>query len=62
VFFLLIVVDGEIVGIWKRTVRARGIHVQLAPFHSLTARAVSGMRNALERYGTFLGVPVSIAE
>jgi hypothetical protein len=61
-FLSSIVVDGEIVGIWKRTVRARGIHVQLAPFQPLTARAVSGMRNALERYGAFLGVPVSIAE
>jgi len=57
-FLATIVVDGRIVGTWRRSVRARGLVVETAPFGILTARARRGFEAAIERYAAHLGLPL----
>jgi hypothetical protein len=63
VFLSTIVVDGQIVGTWKR-VRAtkKGVTVALMPFGSLSAATRRAARTALDRYAAFLGVEVDVAD
>lgn len=60
VFLPTIVVDGAVVGTWKRRESARKIAVNAAPFASLNERAAAGFVRALSRYGEFIGKPVEI--
>jgi hypothetical protein len=53
-----ILLDGRIVGAWKRTLRKGGVLLTfqpLAPFSEAEQRAVA---TAARRYGAFLGLPV----
>lgn len=58
IFFPTLVVDGEIVGTWKRTVSARQISVELVPFAPLSARRHAAARAQLQRYARFMGKPL----
>jgi hypothetical protein len=60
VFRPTIVVDGEVVGTWRRTTRAREIVVDAAPFAPLTRPVHEGLREAVEAYGAFLGQPARL--
>ena len=55
-----IVVDGEVVGTWKRTVRAGEIVIDAMPFHGLPAGAGPGLERAARSYGAFMGRPIRI--
>jgi hypothetical protein len=57
-FLATIVVNGEIVGTWRRTQSAKGLVVEPAPFRELTAAQQDGVRRAGSRYARFLGVPM----
>jgi hypothetical protein len=62
VFLPTIVVDGRIVGTWKRQkATTRLITVALTPFGSLSATDLRGVRTALDRYAAFTGIEVAIA-
>ena len=61
-FLPTVVVDGEVVGTWKRTDGAKRITVDLAEFTSLTKKARAGFERALTRYGAFVGKPVQLRE
>jgi hypothetical protein len=50
-----IVVDGQIVGTWSRTVRAKRIDVVAEPFGRLTKARRAGFERAARRYAGFLG-------
>jgi hypothetical protein len=54
VFFPTIVVDGEVVGTWKRKETAKRVDVELAPFGTLAQRKRADVQRELERYGTYL--------
>jgi hypothetical protein len=55
----LIVIDGQIAGVWKRTFARRGaIAVELDPFRALTRRDRGLIDAAAERYATFVGAPL----
>jgi hypothetical protein len=56
-----IVVDGEVVGIWKRERTAKRTVVTLSPHRPLSASTMRGVRNRLERYAEFLGTDVELA-
>lgn len=51
----LIVVDGEVVGLWSRTMTARKVTVTLEPFGKLAARARAGLARRVDEYGKFHG-------
>jgi hypothetical protein len=52
-----IVVDGQIVGTWKRALRKTTVVVTLEPFTPLQRAAKHAIAEAADRYGAFLGVP-----
>lgn len=59
-FLPTIVVDGEVVGTWKRSARAREVVIDLAPFATIPGAARDGLADAARAYGTFLGKPARI--
>jgi hypothetical protein len=61
-FLSTIVVDGRVVGTWKRQKATKKlITIALNPFGTLSATALRGVRTALDRYAAFTGVEVTIA-
>lgn len=54
----IIVVDGQIVGSWKRTLRKDGVVIQTDYFRPLTDEEHRAVALAARRYGDFLGLPV----
>lgn len=57
-----IVVDGEVVGTWQRTVRAREIVIEAAPFAPLPTPVRQALAIAADAYGAFIGRPARLAE
>ena len=55
-FMPTIVVNGEIVGTWKRTATARATKIAVTPFASITASVDA----AFARYGRFMATPVEV--
>jgi hypothetical protein len=60
-FLPTVVVDGQIVGTWRRTARKRSTLVELEPFTRMTARAKAGFAVAAAAWGSFRGVDVELA-
>ncbi|MGN6408781.1 MAG: winged helix DNA-binding domain-containing protein [Curtobacterium sp.] len=58
-FLPMAVVRGRVVGTWTRTERTRDVRVSVTPFEPLDGAAVRALGAAAERYGAFLGAPVS---
>jgi hypothetical protein len=57
-FLATIVVDGEIAGVWRRTVKAKGVEVALEPWGRLSATTRKGVERAAGAYADYLGVPL----
>ncbi len=58
VFRPIIVVDGQIVGTWARTARAKSLTIALQPF-APGAKLEAQVRPEAKRYRDFLGLPAS---
>jgi hypothetical protein len=61
-FLSTIVVNGEIVGTWRRSVKTKGVQVTVEPFGPLSAGARRGFERASRAYGDYLGLPVEFAD
>ncbi len=61
-FRATIVVDGEVVGTWGRTVRARETTLALAPFDRLDTGALEALTDEADRYGRYLGRRVQVED
>jgi hypothetical protein len=59
-FLPTIVVDGEVVGTWKRRVLAREVMIEPLPFSTLPDPVRVGLASAGRAYGAFLGMPARI--
>ena len=59
IFNPTIVVDSQIVGIWKRTFRNGVVTIAPSPFTSLSEATRRGIAAAAERYGRFVGMPIT---
>ncbi|MES2303864.1 MAG: winged helix DNA-binding domain-containing protein [Gemmatimonadota bacterium] len=58
IFRPMIVVDGQVVGTWKKVMKAKSVAIELAPFGKL--RATKGeITAAAQRVADFVGLPVS---
>ena len=55
----VVVVDGQIVGGWRRTL-GKTVEVVVQPLVALTTREHDLVRRAAERFGKFLGLPVRV--
>lgn len=62
IFYPIIVVDGQVVGTWKRAVGAKRITVSFTPFTPLSATTMKQLHAEAERYGKFMGQPIVFAD
>jgi hypothetical protein len=58
VFYPTIVVDGQVVGTWKRTLKKDTLAISLSPFAKLKRAETLAIAEAANRYGKFLGASV----
>lgn len=56
VFLPTIVVNGEVIGTWKRDFRSKSVSVELLPFSTLSAKANAKARQFFACYAAFLSV------
>ena len=61
VFRPMVVIDGQIVGIWKRTLKKGSVIVTPNLFKSLTKAENQALVAAVNQYGAFLGLSVELA-
>lgn len=54
----VIVIDGQIAGIWKRAIGKREVRVTLTPYAKLKRAEERAIEETASRYGKFLGAPV----
>lgn len=60
-FGIVLVIDGRIVGSWKRVIEKQHALLTLSPFRPLSEAEQRALAQAVERYGAFLGRPVVLA-
>jgi hypothetical protein len=61
IFYPTIVVDGQVVGTWKRELRKEELVVKPSPFEQLNKSETRAFASAASRYGDFLGSSVVLA-
>jgi hypothetical protein len=59
-FLATIIVDGQVVGTWKKTIRKHTVAVTLMPFLPLPTQVITQLEHAAARYGTFLGLTATV--
>lgn len=57
-FLPMMVLNGNIVGTWKRTLKKKSVHIDYAPFGKLKKSNLVAFDVAAQRYGEFLGLMV----
>jgi hypothetical protein len=58
VFSHYLVIDGWVVGTWKRTLEKRKVAIETKPFRPLSQPENEALTAAAQRFGDFLGLPV----
>jgi len=61
IFQYAIVMDGQVVGTWKRTIKKHEVVISVAPFITLTDDQHQAIIQAAQAYGKFLELPVVLA-
>lgn len=61
VFQPTLVIDGQVVGTWRRTLNKRQVLLTLKPFQPLDQTGRALVAAAAEQYGAFLGLPTALA-
>jgi hypothetical protein len=56
-----IVIDGQVAGTWKRTLKKGSVVIQPAWFTQPTNDQQAAFSKAAHQYGAFLGLPVVLA-
>ncbi|MGI8750488.1 MAG: winged helix DNA-binding domain-containing protein [Thermoleophilaceae bacterium] len=56
-----VVIDGECVGSWRRTLTAREVVVEVTLFTGLDRRQARALEGVTARFGSFLGLPATLA-
>ncbi len=60
VFNHSIVLDGHIVGMWKKIPGKKDVKIQTTIFRDLTTKEMSELNDAAQRYGKFVGLSVKV--
>jgi hypothetical protein len=60
VFRPIIVVDGQVVGIWKRTLQNDALRIEIQPFIDLDPSTKDKIAEAATRYGSFMGKEIEL--
>lgn len=58
VFSATLMMDGQVVGTWRRTLRKKSVAIELAPFEPLTAQQQELLEPAVAQYAAYLGLPM----
>jgi winged helix DNA-binding protein len=61
-FGIVIVIDGQIVGAWKRGIEKHRVLLTLEPFRALSEAEQQALNLVVQRYQAFLGKPIILAE
>ncbi len=61
IFYPTVVIDGQVVGTWKRAFQKGSVVITLEPFASLTKKERQSIAAAAERYAAFLGLPPALS-
>lgn len=56
----VMVVNGKVIGTWKRIIKKNSVEIQLKPFGKLNKSLHNDIVNAANRYGKFLGLTVNL--
>jgi len=56
----LIILDGQLAGTWKRTIRKNIVTVDMNPFKNLSDDENHALTMAGQHYGAFLQLPVEV--
>lgn len=62
VFHPIIVVDGRVVGTWRRTLKKATVEIVASPFSPLSKREEKGLERAIRRYADYLELEPTISE
>jgi hypothetical protein len=62
VFRPMVVIDGQVVGIWKQSARQNTVVLALETFRSLTKAETQALSAAAHRYGAFIHLPVDLLQ
>ena len=57
-----IVIDGRIVGTWKRSLDSKAVAIELHPFRPLLKKELAAVNKAARRYGDFIGLPARVSQ
>lgn len=60
VFRPIIVIDGQVVGIWKRTLQNDSLRIEIQPFMDLNPSTKEKITEAAARYGSFMGKEIEL--
>jgi hypothetical protein len=60
IFSPTVVIDGQVVGTWKRTVKKSAVIITPSPFTAFRDEQKAAIAEAAERYGKFLGLPAIV--
>ncbi|MGQ0642641.1 MAG: winged helix DNA-binding domain-containing protein [Gemmatimonadaceae bacterium] len=61
IFKPIVVIDGRVVGTWKRDFQGSGVAIAASPFTRISAEHRRKIERAARRYGAFLQMPVTTA-
>ena len=53
-----VVIGGQVVGLWKRTLVKQAVRVEIQPFNPLSADQAAAVEQAALRYAKFLELPL----
>jgi hypothetical protein len=56
----IVIVDGQVVGGWRRTIKKDAIIIELKLFTKLTKAEKQAVSEAIERYGKFVSLPTKV--
>lgn len=59
-FLPILVVRGEVVGVWRRTTTPKKVTVAFGPFEPQSATTMRAFERAARRYADFLGLPLEL--
>ena len=61
IFYPVIVLEGQVVGTWKRAFKKGSVVITLSPFAPLKKKERQAVAEEAERYGAFLGMPAVVS-
>ncbi len=60
IFWPILLVDGLVVGVWKRTLKRDSVIVEISPFRELAKAETHNLQQAAERYAGFVGKKLTL--